>query len=286
MIPPAFDYAAPRSVDEAIKLLQQHGDEAKILAGGHSLIPLMKLRLAAPGFLVDLGKIDDLRYIRDSGDHVALGAMTTHHMLESSDLLRQRLPLLTEAAGLVGDMQVRNRGTIGGSLAHADPASDLPAVVSALHGRMVARGADGERTLSSEEFFQDIWTSALKPEEVLTEIRIPYAAQQPVQAYEKFRVRASDWALVGVAVSLDRDNGSIRQASVVLTNVGNTPIRATAVEQALQGQSASKDSIKQAAEKASDGLNPSSEIKASADYKRHLARVLTRRAIERALHVQ
>lgn len=285
MIPPAFDYAAPSSVDEAITLLQQHGDEAKILAGGHSLIPLMKLRLAAPSFIVDIGRIPDLAYIRDGGDHVAIGAMTTYYAVKSSDLLRSRLPLLAETAGLIGDPQVRNRGTVGGSMAHADPAGDLPTVVKALGGSIVARGPQGERTIPAEEFFQDIWTSALAPDEVVTEVRVPYAQGQPAQRYEKFRVRASDWALVASAVNVERQNGQIARASIVLTNVGPTPTRATAAEQVLQGQQATRETVQAAAEHASDGLDPSPEFKASPDYKRHLARVLTRRALEAALRL-
>ena len=186
---------------------------------------------------------------------------------------------------MVGDMQVRNRGTIGGSLAHADPAADLPTVITALRGTIVARGPRGERTIPAEEFFQDIWTTTLQPTEVVTEIRVPYGRGRPAQAYEKFRIRRSDWALVGAAVSLERDNGSIRSASVVLTNVGTTPIRATAVEQTLRGQAPSVGMVQQAAERASEGLNPSAELKASPDYKRHLARVLTRRALQAALGV-
>lgn len=285
MIPAAFDYATPSSVDEAIAMLQQHGDEAKILAGGHSLLPLMKLRLAAPGILIDLGKVPDLAYVRDGGDHVAIGPMTTEYMLESSDLVQQRLPLLSTAAGMVGDMQVRNRGTIGGSLAHADPASDMPTVITALRGEIVARGPGGERTIAAREFFQDIWTSALEPDEVITEIRVPYGQGQPFHAYEKFRQRASDWAIVGVAVSVERRNGTVDRASVVLTNVGTTPIVATAVEDALAGQEASGNAIQQASELAAEGLDPSPELKASPDYKRHLARVLTRRALTSALGI-
>jgi carbon-monoxide dehydrogenase medium subunit len=283
MIPASFEYAAPTSLDDALGLLQDHGDDAKILAGGHSLIPLMKLRLAAPAFLVDLGRVPDLAYIRDAGNHVTIGAMTTHHTLEDSDLLRQRLPLLSQAAGLVGDMQVRNRGTIGGSLSHADPASDLPSVVMALGGEIVARGPGGERTIAADDFFRDIWTSALEPTEIVTEIRIPYSADEPAQAYEKFRQRASDWAIVGAAVSVTRDNGSVGSASVVLTNVGTTPVRASAVEQALRGQPATPESIRAAADRAADGLEPAGELKASPEYKRHLAQVLTRRALESAL---
>jgi carbon-monoxide dehydrogenase medium subunit len=275
---------APSSVDEAIGLLQQHGDNAKVLAGGHSLLPLMKLRLAAPGILVDLGKIGELRYIRDGGDHLAIGPMTTHYMLESSELVRAHMPLLSQAAGLVGDMQVRNRGTIGGSLAHADPASDLPSVVTALRAQIVARGPNGERVIPADDFFQDTWTSAIEPEEVVTEVRVPYSGGQGSGAYEKFRQRASDWAIVGVAVSLSRDNGTIRDAGIVLTNVGSTPVRATTVEEALRGGPATTEAVAVAAEHASDGLNPPDELKGSSEYKRHLARVLTRRALETALH--
>lgn len=285
MIPAAFDYASPSSLDEVISLLRQYQDDAKVLAGGHSLLPLMKLRLAAPGMLVDLGRVPDLAYIRDRGDHVAIGAMTTLHSMESSDLLRRRLPLVADTAGLVGDMQVRNRGTIGGNLAHADPASDFPSVITALGGKIVARGPDRDRIIDAQDFFQDIWTSALQPSEVLTEIRVPYAQGEPAQAYEKFRQRSQDWAIVGVAVNITRSNGSVGNASVVLANVGTTPVRATAVEDALRGQEANAASVRVAAERASEGLNPSAELRADPDYKRHLARVLTRRALERALQL-
>jgi aerobic carbon-monoxide dehydrogenase medium subunit len=285
MIPAAFDYAAASSVEEAIQLLQTHGDEAKLLAGGHSLIPLMKLRLAAPGILIDLGRIPDLSYIRDGGDHIAVGALTKHHALETSELVRRRLPLLSQAASMVGDMQVRNRGTIGGSVSHADPASDLPTIVTALGATVIARGPNGNRAISAEDFFVDIWTSALQPTEVVTEIRFPLNHQRTGQHYEKFHQRAADWALVGAAVSVTRQNGSIGSASVVLTNVGNKPMRATSVEKALAGQSANADVVRAASENAADGLEPSSELRASADYKRHLARVLTRRALEKALEL-
>jgi carbon-monoxide dehydrogenase medium subunit len=191
--------------------------------------------------------------------------------------------MLAEAAGLVGDMQVRNRGTLGGSLAHADPAADLPTVITALHGQIVARGPNGERTVEADDFFQDIWTTALEPDEIITEIRVPYSQGKPAQAYEKFRVRAMDWALVGVAVNLELNNGDIANASVVLTNVGTKPIRATAVEEALKGRPVTEEVIGPAAEHASDGLDPTPELKASPDYKRHLARVLTRRALDAAL---
>lgn len=282
MIPAAFDYAAPTSVEEAIALLQQHGDDAKLLAGGHSLLPLMKLRLALPSVIVDLRRVPDLSYIRENGDKVAIGAMTTHYALQSSQLLQQRVPLIAQAAGMVGDMQVRNRGTIGGSIAHADPASDLPTVITALKGEIVAQGPNGTRTIPADGFFEDIWTSVLEPEEVLIEIRVP-ASGGDLQRYEKFRQRSADWAIVGVAVDITRQDGTVNQASVVLTNVGPTPMRATGVEEALQGRPATTESITAAAARADEGLEPSSELKASREYKVHLARVLTRRALEAAL---
>lgn len=284
MIPAAFDYAAPTSVDEAVSLLQQHGDEAKILAGGHSLLPLMKLRLATPGVLIDLSRIPNLSYIREDGDQIAIGAMTPYVDIVESQLLQQRIPILPQSASMVGDPQVRNRGTLGGAIAHADPAGDMPAVVSAIGGTVVARGPNGERTLDLAEFFQDIFTSALEPEEVLTEIRLN-APQNVAQNYQKFRRRAIDWAIVGAAVNVVRNNGSIGSAQVVLTNVGPTPVRADAVEQALQGQEATADTISKAAEAADQGIDPTAELYASPDYKKHLARVMTRRALMAALGV-
>jgi carbon-monoxide dehydrogenase medium subunit len=208
--------------------------------------------------------------------------MTTHYTLQSSQLLQQRVPLLCRTAGLVGDMQVRNRGTIGGSIAHADPASDLPAAVTALRGEIVARGPGGERRIPADEFFVDIWTSALEPDEVVTEVRVP-SATNAAQTYEKFRQRSADWAIVGVAVNVTRDNGTVSNASIVLTNVGPTPARASAVEEALAGRSITPEAIREAADSAADGLDPSGELKASPEYKRHLARVLTRRALEAVL---
>lgn len=282
MIPAAFDYQAASTVDEAIDLLGRHGDDAKLLAGGHSLLPLMKLRLAVPSVLVDLGRVPGLSYIREDGDTIAIGAMTTHYTLQSSQLLQERVPLLRRTAGLVGDMQVRNRGTIGGSIAHADPASDLPAAVTALRGEIVARGPGGERRIPADEFFLDIWTSALEPDEVVTEVRVP-SATNVAQTYEKFRQRSADWAIVGVAVNVARSNGTVSDASIVLTNVGPTPVRASAVEEALAGRSVTPEAIREAADSAAAGLDPSGELKASPEYKRHLARVLTRRALEAVL---
>jgi len=282
MIPAAFDYAAPTSLDEAVSLLQQHGDDAKILAGGHSLLPLMKLRLAAPALLIDLAQIPGLRYIRDEGDHVAIGAMTTYVDLENSEVLQRRIPLLVEATGMIGDPQVRNRGTLGGAMAHADPAGDMPVVVSALGGSVIAHGPDGDRTIDVADFFQDIFTSALEPDEIVTEVRVR-THDNPAQNYQKFRRRMIDWAIVGCAVNVVRSNGSIGSASIALTNVGPTPMRAPAAEQALQGQQANADTVRQASELADQGLEPSADLNASTEYKKHLVKVMTRRALEAAL---
>ena len=271
MIPAAFDYARAGSVEEAVALLGLHGDDAKLLAGGHSLLPLMKLRVAAPAVLVDIGRLADLRYVRDGGDHVAIGALTRHHDLETSDLLEREVPLLRHAAGQVGDPQVRHRGTIGGSLAHADPASDLPAVVLALGGTLVAAGPGGQRSIAAAEFFRSIFESALAPDEVLTEVRLPKVGAQP-WAFEKFSRRAQDWAIVGVAAQ--RNNGT---TGVALVNMGPTPVRAADAEAALaQGASAAD-----AAAAADRGTDPPADLNASADYRRHLARVLVARALAR-----
>jgi len=271
VIPAAFDYARAGSVEEAVALLGLHGDDAKLLAGGHSLLPLMKLRVAAPAVLVDIGRLADLRYVRDGGDHVAIGALTRHHDLETSDLLEREVPLLRHAAGQVGDPQVRHRGTIGGSLAHADPASDLPAVVLALGGTLVAAGPGGQRSIAAAEFFRSIFESALAPDEVLTEVRLPKVGAQP-WAFEKFSRRAQDWAIVGVAAQ--RNNGT---TGVALVNMGPTPVRAADAEAALaQGASAAD-----AAAVADRGTDPPADLNASADYRRHLARVLVARALAR-----
>jgi carbon-monoxide dehydrogenase medium subunit len=271
VIPAKFAYARPDSLDEAIALLAEHGDDAKLLAGGHSLLPLMKLRLATPSVLVDMGNLRDLSYIRDAGDHVAIGGLTRHHDVEHSDLLAEHVPLLREAAGHVGDPQVRHRGTLGGSLAHGDPASDLPAVVLALDGTMVARGPGGERAIAAGDFFEGFLETALAPDEVLTEVRVR-KTNGDGWAFEKFNRRAQDWAIVGVAAVTGDDPG------VALVNMGSTPVRATTVEERLRGGAAPSD----AAEAADDGTDPPSDLNASPAFRRHLARVLTRRALERA----
>jgi carbon-monoxide dehydrogenase medium subunit len=281
VIPVSFDYEVAESAEHAVELLGRHGDEAKLLAGGHSLLPLMKLRLAAPAVLIDLGRVDELRYVRDAGDHIAIGAMTRHHDVNTNDLLKEQCGILAFTAGLVGDPQVRHRGTIGGSLAHADPASDLPAVLLALEGELVAQGPDGERTIAAADFFQDYLTTALNEGEVLKEIRVPKLGSGTGWSYQKFNHRAMDWATVGVAAVVERSNGSIGSARVAFTNMGSTPIRASAAEQALSG--ASPEGIAEAASSADEGTSPASDIMASAEYRRHLARVLTRRAVEEAL---
>ncbi|HEX6470103.1 MAG TPA: xanthine dehydrogenase family protein subunit M [Streptosporangiaceae bacterium] len=268
MIPASFTYRRAESADQAVALVGEYGDEAKLLAGGHSLLPLMKLRLAVPEVLVDIGRVRELSYVRDAGDHIAIGALTRHHDLEHSELLAAELPLLAHAAGQVGDPQVRHRGTIGGSLAHSDPASDLPAVVLALDATLVARGPSGTREIPAGEFFQGLFETALDPDELLTEIRVPKPATSG-WSFQKFTKRAIDWAIVGVAAQGD---------AVALINMGGTPLRATAVEQALAGGTPAA----QAAELAAEGTEPPTDLNASPDFRRHLARVLVRRALEEA----
>jgi carbon-monoxide dehydrogenase medium subunit len=281
MIPLAFDYEVAESVDNAIDLLGQHGDEAKLLAGGHSLLPIMKLRLAAPAVLVDLGRVDELRYIRDDGETIAIGAMTRHTDVEHDPLLREQCGLLAYTASLVGDPQVRHRGTIGGSISHGDAASDLPSALLALEGTFVIKGSGGERTVAAGDFFEDYLQTDLAPDEVLTEIRVPKLGSNSGWSYKKFNRRAQDWAVVGVAAVVERSNGSISSARIGLTNMGSTPLRASAAESALSG--ADTSSVAEAASSAAEGTSPASDIAASAEYRRHLARVLTRRAVEEAL---
>jgi aerobic carbon-monoxide dehydrogenase medium subunit len=281
MIPLAFDYEVAESVDHAIDLLGQHGDEAKLLAGGHSLLPIMKLRLAAPAVLVDLGRVEELKYVRDEGDHIAIGAMTRHTDVEHGELLQEQCGLLSYTASLVGDPQVRHRGTIGGSISHGDAASDLPSALLALEGTIVIKGPGGERTVAAGDFFEDYLQTVLAPDEVLTEIRVPKLGPNTGWSYKKFNRRAQDWAVVGVAAVVEKSNGSISSARIGLTNMGSTPLRATATEGALSG--ADTSSVAEAASSAAEGTSPASDIAASAEYRRHLARVLTRRAVEEAL---
>jgi carbon-monoxide dehydrogenase medium subunit len=281
MIPLAFDYEVAESVDHAIELLGQHGEEAKLLAGGHSLLPIMKLRLAAPAILVDLGSIEELKYVRDQGDTIAIGAMTRHTDVEHDPLLQEQCGLLAYTASLVGDPQVRHRGTIGGSLSHGDAASDLPSALLALEGQFVIRGSGGERTVAASDFFKDYLQTDLAPDEVLTEIRVPKLGPNAGWSYKKFNRRAQDWAVVGAAAVIERSDGTISSAHIGLTNMGSTPLRATAAEGALSGADAS--SVAEATQNADEGTSPASDIAASSEYRRHLARVLSRRAVEEAL---
>jgi aerobic carbon-monoxide dehydrogenase medium subunit len=274
MIPAPFDYQRAGSVDEAIELLAAHGDDAKLLAGGHSLLPLMKLRLAQPTVLVDIGRIGDQSYVEDGGGTVRIGALTRHHDVASSDLVREQVPLLAEVAGQIGDPQVRHRGTIGGSIAHGDPASDLPAVLLALRGTLVVRGPGGEREIAADDFFTGFLETALAPDEVLTELRVP-AVPGVGWAFEKFNRRSQDWAIVGVAAALTNGAGG---PGVGLVNMGSAPLRAAGVEDALRSGSGAAD----AAARADEGTEPPGDLNASPEYRRHLAQVLVRRALESA----
>ena len=283
MIPAAFNYEAPTTLDEALTLLAANPDDAKILAGGHSLLPAMKLRLAQPALLVDIGRIKDLAYIREDGDQILIGAMTTHYQLESSALLKQICPLLPDCASHIGDVQVRNKGTIGGSVAHADPAGDWPAAVIALGAQMVAVGPNGERTIKADDFFVDMLTTALSADEILRELRVTKPSGRFGHAYQKVRHPASGFAVVGVAAALRLgQDGSCESASVGITGVASKAYRAGAVERALQGQTLNDETIAAAASHATDGVDANSDLYASEDYRRHLASVYTRRAIQAA----
>ena len=277
MIPAVFEYEVAESAEHAIELLGKRED-AKLLAGGHSLLPAMKLRLARPGTLVDVGRLADLSYVREDGDRIAIGALTRHKDVAGAAILQEHCGIVAHTAGQVGDPQVRHRGTIGGSLAHGDPASDLPTVVLALDGELVARGSGGERTIAAREFFTGVFQTALAPDEMLVEVRVPKLGPSTGWSYTKMSRRAQDWATVAVAAVVERSNGSIGKASIGLTNMGATPLRATAAEEAI----ASGASIDEAAAQASEGAEPSSDHAASADFRGHLARVLARRALEEA----
>lgn len=283
MYPAGFSYYAPRSVADAVRLLSEHPDDAKLLAGGHSLLPAMKLRLAQPGTIVDIGHIAELSGIRLEGEALIIGAGTTHGEIERSPVVQEHYPLLSEAASHIGDLQVRHRGTIGGSLAHADPAADWPAVVLALDAELTTVGPNGTRTIAARNFFVDLFTTALAPDEVLTAVRV--ARPRGASAYEKARNRASGYALVGVAVAADRSNGTMSSVSIGITGAAGKPSRAAVAESMLAGQPASPQSISDAASHAADGLDCLDDIQASADYRRHLVQVLTRRALARALGV-
>jgi carbon-monoxide dehydrogenase medium subunit len=281
MIPVEFDYVRPSSVDDAVAALRDAGEDAKVLAGGQSLIPVLRLRLAAPSTVVDLGAIPDLVGVREDGESLVIGAMTRHGQVTRHALVLRYAPLLAQAAGSIGDPQVRHMGTFGGSLAHADPAGDLPSVAVALDATMVIVGESGRREVPASEFFTDYLTTVLEPTDLLVEVRVPKLTGWGTH-YEKFNRVAQAWAIVGVAAAVRRDNGGIAEARVALTNMGPTPVRATAVEQALTGGAASPDALAAACEQAAEGTSPSDDVTASADYRRHLARVLTRRALAAA----
>ena len=281
MIPSAFDYVAPTTVDEAVQALSQAGDDAKVLAGGQSLVPVLRLRLAAPTMLVDLNKISELRGVRDDGNAIVVGAMTTHHDVINDPLVREHAALLALATQRVGDPQIRHRGTLGGALVHADPAGDLLAPVVALDAEMVIVGPGGRRTVPASEFFVELFTTAVEPDEVLIEVRIPKKTGWGAH-YEKFQRVAQAWSIVAVAAAVRTQGGSIAEARVALTNMAATPVRATGVEQALVGQPATAETIRAAAEHAAEGTSPMSDGNADADYREHLARVLTERAVAAA----
>src|SRR5215212_1887384 len=282
MHPAPFEYEVAESVDHAIELLDQYGEDAKLMAGGHSLIPILRLRMAAPTALIDLDRLDDLSYVRDEGDHLAIGAMTRHRQIHFNELVNEHCGILSYTAGLLGDPSVQHRGTIGGVLAHGDPSGDMPSVVCALEGEVVIQGPDGERTVGALDFFKDYLMTDLDHQEVLTEVRVPKLGADTGWSYKKFSRRSQDWAIVGVAAVVEKDNGSISSARIGLTSMGSTPIRASSTEEALSGASA--DSVAEAAESADEGTSPASDDAASAEFRRHLARVWTRRAVEEALN--
>ena len=272
MIPAAFEYERAESAEHAMSLLAEHGDEAKLLAGGHSLIPLMKYRLAAPTVIIDIGRLSDLSYVREEGDQLHIGALTRHRDVETNELIRSNAPLLAEATTHVGDPQVRHRGTLAGSLAHGDPASDLPSVLLAMRGSVVIDGPNGQREVAADDFFEGFLETAVGDDELIREVRIP---KMPGAGWgwQKFNRRAQDWAIVGCAVIVDGDN-----AGVGLVNMDSKPIRAAGVEAAI----AAGGDAAAAAETAAEGCEPSSDLNASVEYRQHLARVLTRRALETA----
>jgi carbon-monoxide dehydrogenase medium subunit len=277
MIPAPFDYEVAESVGHALTLLGERED-AKLLAGGHSLLPVLRLRVARPSLLVDVGRLEELSYIRERGDTLAIGALTRHHDLATSPIVQEHNPLVSYAAGLIGDPQVRHRGTIGGSLAHGDPASDLPAVVLALDGEVDVTGADGVRTVAARDFFRGVFETAAGPGEMVTEVRVPKLSSDHVWSYLKFRRRAQDWATVGVAALARRSNGGVAEPAIALVNMGATPLRAAQAEAAWAAGAADPGA------NADEGTEPQSDTNASADFRRHLVRVLVRRAVEEAQH--
>ncbi len=284
MIPAPFEYHAAKSLDDALRLLERHGDEAKVLAGGHSLLPLMKLRLASPRYLIDLGRLRGLSYIRLEGEQIAIGALTSHADIEASELLRGRCPLLPETAGEIGDVQVRNRGTIGGSLAHADPAADYPAAILALEAEIIATSSAGKRTIRAKDFFVDLLTTQLRPGEILTEVRVPALGPRTGTAYVKLHQPASGFAVVGAAVrvALGR-GGKIEDVALGITGLGAKAFRATAAEKALRGKKPNAKLVAAAVRNVAQGIEALSDIHASAEYRREMASVYARRALDRAI---
>jgi carbon-monoxide dehydrogenase medium subunit len=285
MIPASFEYVRPASLDEAVRALADGGDDAKVIAGGQSLMPLLRLRLAYPELLVDIGAIDELAGITDAGDALLIGARTTHYQVVHDPLVREHCGLLAEATATVADPAVRHRGTLGGSLAHGDPAGDLPAVILALDGVLVVRGPGGQREVSAGDFFVDYLTTALEPGEILTGVRVPKLGQGWGYRYEKFHRTAQAWATVGVAALARRANGQVAEARIGLTNMGAVPVRATAAESAVAGADASAAAIAAAAAVADEGTQPPADLHGAPDYRRHLARVLTGRALSAAAGV-
>jgi aerobic carbon-monoxide dehydrogenase medium subunit len=285
MIPAKFDYVRPSSIGAAVTALAGGGDDAKVIAGGQSLLPLLRLRLAYPELLVDVGGLDDLVGVTDAGEDLLIGARTTHYQLVHDPLVAQHCGLLAEAAATVADPAVRHRGTLGGSLAHADPAGDLPAVALALDATLIAHGPSGERQIAARDFFVDYLTTSLQPGEILTGVRVPKLGSGWGYRYEKFHRTAQAWAIVGVAALVRRSNGQVAEARVGLTNMGSVPIRAAAVEAAAAGASASPEALRAAAASAAEGTQPPADLHGAPDYRRHLARVLTGRALEAAAGV-
>jgi carbon-monoxide dehydrogenase medium subunit len=283
VIPAPFDYERAESVEHAVELLVQHGEDAKLIAGGHSLLPIMKLRLARPSVLVDVDRLSDLEYVRDDGAAIEIGAVTRIGALVNDTVLTEHCPIMAYAAGQVGDPQVRHRATIGGSIAHGDPASDPPTVLLTLDGEVVARGPSGERRIPAAELFTGPFETALAADEVLTAVRVPKLPAGTGWSYQKFHRRAIDWALVGVAAVLERGNGGIGRTRVGLTNMGLTPLRASGVEGAMAGGDRSPDSLRSAAEHAAEGTSPPEDTNGSSEYRRELSKVLVRRALEEAL---
>ncbi|NIJ13192.1 carbon-monoxide dehydrogenase medium subunit [Saccharomonospora amisosensis] len=282
MIPAPFDYVAPSSVDEAVRALAEAGEDAKVLAGGQSLLPVLRMRLAAPTTLIDLNRVPELRGVREDGDSLVIGSMTTHYDVQRDPLIAEHAALLARATDTVADPQVRHRGTFGGSIAHADPAGDLPAPALAMDAEMVVAGMDGRRTIPATEFFQDFFTTAMRPEELLVEIRVPKHTGWHAH-YEKFNRVAQAWSMVAVAATVRTEGGTIAEAKIGLTNMSSVPVRASAVEQALVGQPATEETIRAAAQHAAEGTNPTVDGNADVEYRQQLARVLTGRAISSAM---